>query len=247
MLESLANLDHGAENLSAYLEQFSGDLQEFSLADRMSLINKCFSPLSYRNIVGSLEAADKEDAGRASGMLDTLKTMSPTALFATLALLRRGKGMSFKHCLEMEYTLAKNFMRHVPDLKEGITAKLVRKEKAGQWRPASFTDVSENSIESLFAPEPTDLDRLEFLNDTDYDQYPHCDNALPSRQRIKQMVLENRNLASCKELIESICSAHHQKQGLRAKLERVMKEHVRSREELEKSGRMAVSSLTWVD
>lgn len=245
VIESLSKATYGLESLPAYLEQFSGDLQDFSLRSHMNAIDRIFSSWSVRDIYKLLNVS--KDQSFCAETLKTMNAMSPTAMFATLALLRRGRSMSLKDCLEMEYTLAKNFMIKVPDLPEGINAKLIRKEKSTTWNPSTVDAIEDSFIESLFQREKDDIDTLDFANQQDYRQYPHRDNALPTVQRIKEYVVENRNMKSTDELVEQICRVNHHKMGLREKLISVIQQHVKTREEIEKEGRMAVTNLTWID
>lgn len=249
MVESLANLDHGADHIATYLEQFSAEaLPPFSLTfKQVQIVEECFSKATVPEIMQSLDvlAKNKEDVWCAE-ILTLLRTMSPTSLAVTLSLLQRAKGTTFKGCLSMEYELAKKFISSVPDMREGVAAKLIRKEKVASWNPASLDNVSMQFVSSLFQSS-SDGDRLEFSNDIDFEDYPHRDNALPSVERLKQFTCENRHLQSREVLIKKLLDAGHHKLGLAEKLQTGISAHVRTRKEVESAGRTAASNLTWID
>lgn len=247
-MESLANLDCGADNLAAYLEQFCETLDPFSLdEDKLRTIDECFSKPAVSEIFHCLEHhARHGNAAWSAEILSLLRIMSPTALAVTHAMLQRAKSMTFKRCLAMEYELAKNFMASVADMREGVTSKLIRKEKTAKWNPATLDAVSPQFVNSLFQP-TVDPDRLEFSNDIDYEYYPHRDHALPTRQRLRQLVYEHRQLDSREALTRKLLDANHHKLGLCERLEAEFAAHVRTRKELESQGRAAASNLTWID
>lgn len=245
MIESLSQSNVPVEQISAYIEQFSGEYEEYNLAKHLKDVNHCFSALSISEMMSRLEEYPKDSW--VGGVLRTLKKMSPTAVVTTISLLRRGKTKTFKNCLKMEYTLAKAFLDRVPDLKEGIIGKLVHKSKAVTWNPSSFEAVDTSFINGLFEENRRNGDQLNFSNDIDFEQYPHRDTTLPTVEEIRQIVQLNRNVSKPEIVIEEICRARHNKVGLRQKLESVMSEHVVTREVMEKEGRTAVNSLNWRD
>lgn len=253
MVESLISspsLD--LENLSEYLEQFSGELEPYGLEPVLPAINRCFSAPKVLEILKCLQilssgATDEPHRTWAQDTLDILGKMSPMAMEATLHLLKKGQSYSLKECLQMEFNLARNFLEKVPDLREGITSKLVRKQKSASWNPPTLEGVSERDVENLFSRNTSVLHHLHFANERDFKHYPHEDNVLPTTERIKVLIDTNRNHASVQQVIDEYCRKHHEKLGLRSRLTKVISRHVRSREQLEKEGMIAVSNLVWRD
>lgn len=244
------SLDLG--NLSEYLEQFSGELESYGLEPILPAINRCFSAPKVLEILKRLQTlsnstTDESHKVWAQDTLGTLGKMSPTAMEATLHLLKRGQGCSIKECLQMEFNLAKNFLEKVPDLREGVTSKLIRKQKSASWNPPTLENISERDIESLFFRNTSALNHLHFVNERDFRHYPHEDNALPSTERIKVLINTNRNHTSVQEVIDEYCRKHHEKLGLRSRLRAVISQHVKSREQLEREGMVAVNNLVWKD
>ena len=250
MASASSSLD--LNNLAAYIEQFSGELGPFTFEMVLPSINRCFSAPKIEDILLRLEVVKREgdplDQKWATDTLQTLSLMSPTALAATLQLLQKGQGFTFKECLNMEFNLAKNFLERVPDMREGITAKLVKKPKEPvQWNPPSISKVKESTISQLFTRNATVLTHIDFLSDRDYQQYPHAENSLPTTDRIKALIETNRHQTSLEQVIDQYCAKHHEKLGLRRLLNNVIQRHVKTREQLEKQGLNSLSGLAWKD
>jgi hypothetical protein len=195
-----------------------------------------------QKVISHLESGEDEWS---KNTLKTILSMSPTASLVTMKMLRLGREMSFRDCLRMEYALAKNFLEKVADLREGVFAKLVRKEKSANWTPAKLEDVSGEFIDSLF--KGSSISSIDFSNTIDFENYPHQDNALPSVRRIKTLVNQNRNCKSWQEVADQHCVIHHHKRGLRQRLYEAMAKHVKTREQIEKTGLLAVNGLNWTD
>lgn len=247
---SSPSLDLG--NLPEYLEQFSGELEPYTLEPLLSSITRCFSAPRVLEIMKRLQilsetTTDETHRLWATTTLATLKKMSPTAMEVTLHLLRKGQGYSIKECLQMEFNLAKNFLEKVPDLREGIISKLVKKQTTASWNPPTIEELADRDLDHLFSRNTAVLNHLHFANERDFKHYPHEDHALPTTERIRVLVDSNRNHSDIQAVIDEYCRKHHEKLGLRARLKRIIAQHVRTREQLEKEGMVAVSNLVWKD
>ena len=99
LIESLSQSNVPVEQISAYMEQFSGEYEEYSLAKHLKDINHCFSALSISEIMNRVEEYPKDSW--MGGIASTLKAMSPTAVVTSIGLLRRGKTKTFKNCIRM--------------------------------------------------------------------------------------------------------------------------------------------------
>ena len=85
--------------------------------------------------------------------LVTLGKMSPTSLKVTLEGLKRGKALpTLEDDLRMEFRMCQNFMKPGSDFYRGIRAVLVDKDNNPQWTPATLKDVTDEMVESYFAP-----------------------------------------------------------------------------------------------
>ena len=67
----------------------------------------------------------------------------------TLEQLQRGRDMTLADILRMEWVMAINCMRE-GNLREGVRALLVDKDKQPKWQPASLAEVSDDLVASHF-------------------------------------------------------------------------------------------------
>lgn len=77
--------------------------------------------------------------------------------------------MTFKQCFEQEAAMAITFFESIPDLKEGIEAKLIRKSNDPKWE-----NLDKNMMDEML----TRKHQLPFYNDVDFHNYP-MNYALP--------------------------------------------------------------------
>ncbi|MCK8783487.1 enoyl-CoA hydratase/isomerase family protein [Roseomonas sp. NAR14] len=120
-----------------------------SFADALPAIDRCFGAPTVPAI---LDALEHEDSEWARAQIDILRRMSPTSLFVTRELLRRGAGMDLAGCLAMELALTRTVTR-TPDFIEGVRAVLVDKDNRPQWTPPTIEAMDRASVLELFPPE----------------------------------------------------------------------------------------------
>jgi enoyl-CoA hydratase len=135
-----------AEDGPAALGLHGAPLPPFSLAPHRAAIDHCFGADSVPGIVQRLESIGDDWAGKT---LDTLRTVSPSALCWTLAALRRGADLTLPQCQAAELTLTRTTMRH-PDFAEGVRAMVVDKDRKPRWQPTRIEDVDPAAIAAMF-------------------------------------------------------------------------------------------------
>ena len=135
-----------AEEGPAALGLHGASLPTFSLAPDRAAIDHCFGADSVPGIVQRLEAIGDPWAAK---ILDTLRTVSPSALCWTLAALRRGADLTLSQCQAAELALTRTTMRH-PDFAEGVRAMVVDKDRQPRWQPARIEDVDPAAITAMF-------------------------------------------------------------------------------------------------
>ncbi len=135
-----------AEDGPAALGLHVAPLAAFSLAPHRAAIDHCFGADSVPEIVRRLETVGDTWAAKT---LDTLRTVSPSALCWTLAALRRGADLTLPQCQAAELALTRTTMRH-PDFAEGVRAMVVDKDRNPRWQPARIEDVDPAAIAALF-------------------------------------------------------------------------------------------------
>lgn len=112
-------------------------------------INHYFQYETIEQIIHSLDAAASNGDDWASETKNTLLKKSPTSLKVTLELMKRGKGKTLRESFAMDTEVALNFL-HTEDFFEGVRAVLVDKNHMPKWKPASFSDISEEYINQFF-------------------------------------------------------------------------------------------------
>ncbi|PSS01075.1 3-hydroxyisobutyryl-CoA hydrolase-like protein [Actinidia chinensis var. chinensis] len=126
-----------------------------SIIHKIETIDKCFSQDTVEEIIDALEneVAESYDESCTTA-LKKLKEASPLSLKVTLQSIREGRFQSLDRCLVREYRLSLNWIsKHVSnDLCEGVRARLVDKDFAPKWEPASLREVTKDMVDYYFAP-----------------------------------------------------------------------------------------------
>ena len=117
------------------------------------LAERCFSASSVSEITERLSSVAGQPASGLARVADTfqekLRERSPTSVSVAWEQLRRGRELSLRECLVMEYRTAQRCFQH-RDFYEGVRAALVDKDRAPQWRPARIEDVDSQLVASYF-------------------------------------------------------------------------------------------------
>ena len=109
------------------------------LARRRSWIDSAFGAPDVVAIIAGLRERPEPEASATAVLLESL---SPTALTVTLASVRSARtDTDLRATLEREYGLAMWFAHTQPDLPEGVRARLIDKDGAPRWRPASLAEL----------------------------------------------------------------------------------------------------------
>lgn len=112
-------------------------------------IDECYAGADLVTIVARLQASSHEDAHDAAARI---LTKSPTSVSVTLRALRIAARLpSLEAALDQEYRLAVRFLA-APDFVEGVRAQVIEKDRSPRWTPATLGEVTEESLQSFFAP-----------------------------------------------------------------------------------------------
>ena len=130
----------------AALAHHAAPLPAYSLQGQRTAIDHCFDAASVAEIVHRL---DSEKSELAAAALKALRTVSPSALCWTLAIVRDGATRTLEQCLAAEFALTRTIMRH-HDFAEGVRAMVVDKDRNPRWQPARIEDVDPAAIATLF-------------------------------------------------------------------------------------------------
>ena len=116
-------------------------------------IAKHFASDRYEDVLASLEADNSDWAAKE---LASLRTKSPQTCKVALRQLRDSLACAdFAANMAMEYRIASRVLTR-PDFAEGVRAVIVDKDNSPQWNPATPEGVSDELIDSIFAPLPAD-------------------------------------------------------------------------------------------
>jgi enoyl-CoA hydratase/carnithine racemase len=118
-----------------------------SLAPQRQRLASLFAGASVEAILERL-ARDGGDFARATA--DAIRANAPTSLKLAFHLLRRGASLSLADCLRQEYAAAAHLLRR-PDIKEGVRAAIIDKDRAPRWQPAALAAVADADIAAMTA------------------------------------------------------------------------------------------------
>jgi len=125
-----------------------------ALVAQRDWIDQCYAGETVMDIVAALRS---HDGGPAHDAADLIATRSPIALAVTLASIRRAAAYkTLEETLVQEYRVSCAAARS-HDLVEGIRAQVVDKDRNPTWSPVSLAAVTDEDVQSYFAPADPDL------------------------------------------------------------------------------------------
>ena len=114
-------------------------------------IGRYFEGASIAQIFRRLSQPAAGDEAWAATVLEDLKARSPMALAVTDEAIRRAASLDIRETLLQDFRLAWRFLE-LPDLYEGVRARLIEKDGSPRWRPKHIEDVEPAAVLSLLAP-----------------------------------------------------------------------------------------------
>ena len=117
-----------------------------------SLANACFDSDTLEEVLGCLEHCATTPSSLttlAGETLEKIRQRSPTSVAVAFEQLRRGRSMSLRDCLIMEYRISQACMQG-HDFYEGIRALLIDKDHAPRWSPETIEGVGRPLIAQHF-------------------------------------------------------------------------------------------------
>lgn len=136
--------------VDAVIGKFSVDPGPSSLAARRPQIDRLFRGNSVAEIMAALHADGSEFAQE---QIKIIRSKSPTSVKLTFAQLRRGRTLSLRDCMRLEWRMC-NHVALGHDFYEGVRAVIIDKDNHPKWRPATLEEVSDAEIEAYFQPVP---------------------------------------------------------------------------------------------
>lgn len=115
-------------------------------------IDVAYARPTVPGIIAKLQEFAHSGNGQAQRTIETLSKKSPTALIVTLESLHRAHKLeSLEAVLEQEYRVELRFLESA-DFPEGIRARVIDKDHAPVWNPATLHEVTPASVAGYFAP-----------------------------------------------------------------------------------------------
>ena len=141
-----------AEQVTEVMEKFAQDAGDSPFEENKEWIEIAFGEETPQEIVKALEkAAQGESTGLAEELFAAILRNSPTGVKTALKAIRLAEKQSLAQTLEQDYLTSCNAMR-AHDMREGIRAQVVDKDRNPVWQPASFDQVSDELVDSFFEP-----------------------------------------------------------------------------------------------
>jgi enoyl-CoA hydratase len=159
ILDTLFSADLSIEanqKVSDCLTQYQTDMPVGRASSEADAVLKCFE--NKETIEAIFEALHQDGGPWAIEARETLLQQSPLSLHVTFEQLKRAKGLCLADCLTMDYGLAYHFLKN-HDFYEGVRARLVDKDKAPKWQPATWDSVLASDVSRYFEM-PTDVASL---------------------------------------------------------------------------------------
>lgn len=111
-------------------------------------IKEYFSFYNLRDIIKKL-LDNLQKCPVAQEILDDFDQSSPLSLRVNYDLMQRGKFLTLKECIELDYRLAKKFMIQ-KDFYEGINCKVINKGQKPNWEHKSLHQIPDRQIDEIF-------------------------------------------------------------------------------------------------
>ncbi len=135
--------------VDSLLDELHNDPGKGELPRLAGWIEAVFSASTLEEIFERAKALGDKSDGWSLRVLEELRAKSPTSLHLALRLWKKGRTMSLRAALQMEYGVVCNLLRQ-QDFYEGIRALIIDKDKSPQWNPENIADVSKTRLAALF-------------------------------------------------------------------------------------------------
>lgn len=139
----------GAEEAIAAVAATGAAVPESSLMQQREWVESAYAQDTAEEIVAALQSHGDPAAAEAA---TAILAKSPTSVKITLELIRRATQLStVREVLDQDATVAHHLLRG-HDMREGIRAQLVDKDRKPQWNPPTLEDVPAAVVSSAFDP-----------------------------------------------------------------------------------------------
>lgn len=144
-----------AEQVGEIIGQFEAGAPDSALAAGREWIDAAFARDSLEEMRAAITAWCDEHPGdeRAEAARDAFGQKSPTGMAMALEAMRRAPGNDVAQTLVQDFRTCGNaIFGH--DMREGIRAQVIDKDRTPRWDPASIEEVSREAVLAHFDPIP---------------------------------------------------------------------------------------------
>ncbi|HLR43564.1 MAG TPA: enoyl-CoA hydratase/isomerase family protein [Brevibacterium sp.] len=144
-------LSQSDEDVDAVIARFAADPPPSELEADEAWIASSYDAATAAEVVAALRTHADERA-RAAG--DLIATKSPLSVAVTFEMIRTAGDMTLEEVLERDFRAGSGISAQ-PDLREGIRAQVIDKDRDPQWSPASLDEVDPALVTSILSTEQT--------------------------------------------------------------------------------------------
>lgn len=146
-----AALAESTDDVDAVIARFAEAAPASELAADEEWIAASYDSATAAEVVAALRAHEDE---RAQAAGDLIATKSPLSVAVTFELVRTAGAMGLDEVLERDLRTGSGIAAQ-PDLREGIRAQVIDKDRNPKWSPATLDEVDPALVTSILATEQT--------------------------------------------------------------------------------------------
>lgn len=151
-LMSLLEDADDAQSIDVLIRRFTAEPPASILAENASWVSEVFRGSRLEDMVDGVRQRAEAGQEFAGEVLAALEHNSPTGMKVALRAIRAAKTQELQETLEQDFRLVLNAMTKGTDMREGIRAQVVDKDRLPVWVPASLEEVSDERVAEFFEP-----------------------------------------------------------------------------------------------
>lgn len=137
------------DDVDATIKSFATASSESWLAEQRDWIDECYAGDTVAEILARLDAHENPEAQASA---KAIRQMSPNSLEVARAAFWRSRELEdLDAVLDMELHIGSVMIR-TPDMKEGVRAQIIDKDRNPKWLPAALEEVDQEWVDNLVNP-----------------------------------------------------------------------------------------------
>lgn len=140
-----------AEPIDPLLDDLHQDPGDSEIASLQATIDRLFDAAEVEQVLAQLDNETGPMADWAHKAAAEIRTKSPQGLKIAFEQVKRGGKLGLDEALKLEFAIARRFMEG-GEFFEGIRAAIIDKDQKPKWSPATLEEVSDELVQSYFAP-----------------------------------------------------------------------------------------------